>query len=452
VKNITDTFLESLLQRTGKKLSREHDKKLKNLLLDYLGVAYAGSVMLKENHLLYLEKMADVTSHSSLFGIDGKCSIQLAAMLNGMSAHAPEMDDGVRFGNYHPGASIISALLAVAEKENMNAEHFFKGMMAGYEASVNLAIALQPSHKKRGFHTTATCGVIGSAIGVAVMLNYSIKELKTALTLAVTSSSGLLEATRDHSNIKPFHTGKAASNGITAAYLAVTGYQGGDDVLGGKEGFFHAMSDEELPAIFLDEDVYAIDLVYLKPYAACRHAHPAIEAALLIRKSGIDNSQTIQAIDIETYDIAIRGHNHKVAHDTHSAKMSTPFSVAAALVYGQADLNAFSKESLQNSEIKRLAGLVQIRANEVMSRQVPEMRPARVTIRTSLDEAVTEQVDLPRGEPERPLTQEEVFGKFISLAEYGGKEKRWAETMIDEVINLNGDMSSFFNHTFDKSN
>src|SRR5690625_768708 len=113
-------------------------------------------------------------------------------MLNGMSAHAPEMDDGVRFGNYHPGASIISALLAVAEKENMNAEHFFKGMMAGYEASVNLAIALQPSHKKRGFHTTATCGVIGSAIGVAVMLNYSIKMLKTVLMLQLLSSVGLL--------------------------------------------------------------------------------------------------------------------------------------------------------------------------------------------------------------------------------------------------------------------
>src|SRR5690625_7932710 len=131
----------------------------------------------------------------------------------------------------------------------------------------------------------------------------------------------------------------------------------------------------------LYEYVYAINLIYLNPYAACRQAHPAIEGELLIRKSGIDNSQTIQAIDIETYDIAIRGHNHKVAHDTHSAKMSTPFSVAAALVYGKADLNAFSKESLQNSEIKRLAGLVQIRANEVMSRQRSEERRVGKVVR-----------------------------------------------------------------------
>ena len=70
----------------------------------------------------------------------------------------------------HRGASIITAVLTVAEKLLLSSDGVLKGIIMGYEVAVRCACAIQPGHKKRGFHVSGTCGTIGSAMGVALLV------------------------------------------------------------------------------------------------------------------------------------------------------------------------------------------------------------------------------------------------------------------------------------------
>src|SRR5690606_28432317 len=121
-----------------------------------------------------------------------KVSPYVAALVNGMHAHVAELDDGERFGMFHPGAPILSALLSVANEKNISGTAFLRGIVIGYEAAIRVASALQPGLKDQGYHATGVCGTIGAAIGIGAALGFSKQQLKGAFSAAATSASGIL--------------------------------------------------------------------------------------------------------------------------------------------------------------------------------------------------------------------------------------------------------------------
>ena len=104
----------------------------------------------------------------------------------------------------------------------------------GYEAACRVAIAMQPSHKNRGYHTAGTCGTIGCAVGVAYALGMNKAQMKRVLTSAAGSAAGMLEIQEQKSEIKPYNVGRAAMDGLAAAYMGLTDYETPDDMFGGE--------------------------------------------------------------------------------------------------------------------------------------------------------------------------------------------------------------------------
>lgn len=443
--NVTDLFLNAIRFLSDKDLSNNVVIKARACLLDYLGVTIAGAKLLKEKKQVLLDSQEN-GNVCHIIGSSNMDSSSIAALINGICAHEIELDDGHRIGMLHLGAPIISAVLAVSEKENLPTDDFIKGIVIGYEVAIRLASAVQPGNKLKGYHATGTCGTIGAAMGIAAALHFDFEQMKSAFSAAVTSAAGLLEMIEGDTELKPFNAGRAAMDGVVAAYIGKSRFKAPDDALGGKRGFLSVMTDVPEMEYLTDftPGKYMIETIYKKPYAACRHCHPSIEAALHIRTMEGFRIDEIVSIDVETYKLAIAGHDHTVIQGVNSSKMSIPYSLAVALYTGKAGLSEFTESVISNPAVKALTEKVVVSENKEFSALCPQKRIASVTVKTSTGVFV-ERIDYPKGEPENPLSRQELEDKFRGLATYGGLTSNECEEVINEVWKDDFDLKRIMN-------
>ena len=346
-------------------------------------------------------------------GYDKMTDGKTAALVNGFNAHCLELDDGQRFAMIHLGASVISAINAAQDERAFSDGAYKIGIIMGYEAACRIAITMQPFHKNRGYHAAGTCGTIGSAVGAAFAIGMDKQQMKRVLTIAAGSSAGMLEIQEQGSEVKPYNVGRAAMDGLTAAYMGETDFALPDDMLGGERGFFRTFSDSyDVSKLIENTDYFEIERIYVKPYASCRHSHSAVEAAIRIHDR-ID-SKTIESVLVETYKLGVKGHDHTDIQGIASAKLSTPYAVAAALLYGIADLSVF--EPL-DEKIIRFAAKIRVIEKQELTDECPQKRIAIVTAITKDGASITERVDYAKGDPENPMTEEELKEKQMTLSE-----------------------------------
>lgn len=411
MQNLSVEFLQ-YLHNKSQDITEEILECAKDCLCDYLGVTEAGAIANNERWTVFCEHASE--GKTSVIGMDVTTDGKTAALINGYNAHSLELDDGHRFAMIHLGASIISALHSAKCENDISQEKLLVGIIMGYEAACRIAIAIQPSHKKKGFHAAGTCGTIGAAIGVAFALGMDIEQMKTVLASAVASTTGMLEIQGQSSELKPYNLGRAAMDGLVAAYMGYTDFVGPDDMLGGERGFLNLFSDECTPAKAVEKQGYfEIERIYVKPYAACRHCHSAIEAALTLREN-IDINE-IERIVVETYQLAVKGHNHTQISGITSAKLSMPYSVAVAIVLGKADVSAFSFKCINRDDILDLTKKVTIVENTDFTSQNSKKRTSKVVIYLQDGTSKAYQVDFAKGDPENPMSREEIKAKTIEL-------------------------------------
>lgn len=414
--NITEKFVEGLWEKS-QEIPQDVLRQTHKCLLDYLGVTIGGFRFIREKY----PKLITATPNKVFF--------------HAFAAHVLELDDGNRHGMIHLGASIISVLLEVAEKEGLKSDDVLKGITMGYETAVRCAKALQPGHKIRGYHVSGTCGTIGSAMAVAFACGYNKEQLKSTLTCAVSSSAGFLEIQEQASELKPFNLGRAALDGLLAANIGRLAIPCPDDILGGKRGFLAVLTNTPKPNILTDffEEKYHIMDIYQKVHAACRHCHPAIDATLDICKEIDLRPEQVKKIEVHTYKLAVESHNHTQIHGVSSAKLSTPYSVALAIVKGRAGYADYNNKVLNDLSIRNLTRIVSIIEDEKLTQRSAVMRGAHVKIYLKDEKSYEATCCYPKGEPENPLSIEELEEKFRSLAIYGGMTTQECDEVIQEI-------------------
>lgn len=418
-KGASELLVDFLYNLNYDNLPSEVVLQAKRCLLDYLGVTLGGSTTeTAEKMRNFLSRFADDTKVTAI-GYHRKTDVFKATLVNGITSHVLELDDGQRRASVHPGSAVISAVLPLIEQENIiDGKKAIVALIVGYETAIRVGKAIQPSHRSRGFHATATCGTLGAAMAASKVLNLSEKEMSCALGLAGTSASGLLQFLEDGSEMKQYHPGKAALCGLLAVYLAQSGLTASNNILEGERAFLQFASDKYNVSEITDGlgKKFAILDVYFKPYAACRHCHAPIEAVLNIRNKKDIRVDKVEKIKVLTYRSAVDGHDNPYPQSVVGAKMSVPFSIAVALKTGWAGPKEFTPASFNNSEILNLAKKVKVKEEPALTNLVPDKRPAIVEILTKNGNKLRERVDLPKGEPENPLTDEEIKKKFVELA------------------------------------
>ena len=430
--NLTDVFINNI--RTFNNISTLDSvySLARNVLLDYFGVSIAGFHLLNEKESQILKSTSDCECH--IIGTGDKSNMNIAALLNGISAHVIELDDGHRIGMLHLGAPVISALLAVYEKEKFSCHDFLKGIIIGYEVAIRLACCVQPDCKLKGYHATGTCGTVGAAMGISAALHFDFEQMKSVFSAATTSAAGLLEMIEGDTEMKPYNAGRAAMDGVTAAYVGKARFKAPEDALGGKRGFLKVMTDEPKMEYLTDfsGDKLMIEGIYMKPYAACRHCHPSIEAALHIRQQDGFDINEVESIRVDTYKLAVAGHDHTDIKGVNSAKMSIPYSLAVALYTGRGGLDEFTEEYICNPAIRAITNKVTVSDVEYLTALCPQKRVAEVMVSTK-EGVFTKRVDYPKGDPENPLSREELEDKFRGLAMYGGLTSEECDEFINEM-------------------
>lgn len=430
---MTDKFINNIRSICMEDITPEVWHQARRALIDYLSVTIPGAKAFCEKETAYMDALGEI-GDTTVIGLNRKCSMQTAALMNGMSAHVIELDDGHRRGALHVGATVFSALLPVVEHEHLSSEDLLYGAIIGFETTIRLACAVQPGNKLRGYHATGTCGTVGAAVGIAAALGFDFDQMKSALSAAVTSAAGVLEMQEDNADLKPLNVGRAAMDAVSAAYLGKARFKAPFDAIGGKRGFLKVMTDDPHTEFITDYDKDApllITQIYMKTYAACRHTHPAIEAALFLRKK-LSSWDEIDTIVVETYQLAVVGHDHTEIHGVSSAKMSMPFAVALALCKGNVGMENFNEATVTDETILALSRKVRVIENEELSVLVPKKRASILNIIMKDGYTLTHRVEYPKGEPENPLTDEELLQKFTSLAKASG----YTEENCNQIVEL----------------
>lgn len=418
--NISERFFRAIDDVAKREIPEFVLERAKRSLLDYLAVTCAGVAFQKTKLEKYCKFSQPEEGAFCAIGMGKKLVLKEAVFLNGLNAHALDFDDGTNSGIIHLGSPIFSVLLPLAQRYEKSVSEVLKSAIVGYEASYTLAVSIQPKHKALGYHATGTCGVIGATLAAAYMLGLSEEDRYQAFAAACVSASGMLKVLDDGSELKPYNVAKTALLSLTSLDLAIAGFKGHADPLGGYRGFLKLFSGDENTEIkpCLLNGSYAIMKSYTKPYASCRYTHPPVEAAIHLRNQNGITAPSVKDITVETYNLAVSGHEHTDIKGAYSAKMSTPYSVAVALAFGKAGLQEFSEEVLCDPAIQTLTRKVHVKSDDSLSAIFPEKQSAIITITTETG-SFSERVDFPKGEPENPLTESEFYERYKALMEFG---------------------------------
>lgn len=422
--NISQRFFSEIDKVAKLPIPDEVVTRARYSLLDYLAVTCAGASFQKGKISKYFSFAQPEAGEFKAIGTGRNLVLKEAVFLNGLNGHALDFDDGTNSGIIHLGSPIFSLLLPLAQRYDLGVDEVLRAAIIGYEASYTMAVSIQPKHKALGYHATGTCGVIGATLAAAYMLGFTDEERYQAFATACVSASGMLKVLDDGSELKPYNVAKTALLALSSIQLAKAGFKGHEDPLGGYRGFLKLFAGDEhleLKPTLLN-GTYAIMKSYTKPYASCRYTHPSVEAAIRMRNDYGIKDCDVKSIDIDTYSLAVSGHDHTDIKGPYSAKMSIPYATAVALIYGKAGLQEFTEANIIDPHVVELTHKVKVKADEDLSKIFPEKQSAIVAIQTS-DATYSLRVDFPKGEPENPLTEEEFRNRYEALMSFGNIDK-----------------------------
>lgn len=408
----------------------------KRAVLDWFAALLPGAVVPPAT--LLRAALADEIGHgAALLYPDGpRAPARVAALVNGAASHTVEFDDVFRDAIYHPGCPTISAALALAQAEGADGERFLRAVIVGYEISNRIGMAVNPAHY-RYWHTTGTVGCFGAAAAAASVLRLDGERTAHALATVGTFAAGLQQAFRSDAMSKPLHAGRAAEAGVLAALAAGKGVTGALDILEGRAGFGAAMAGgPSWDGIFDDLGRRCtIAETTFKNHGCCAHTFAAIDGALALRREHGLTPERIRRIRVGTYRTALDVTGSHRATTAFEGKFSLPFVVAAALVHGSVRLDAFSAARLADPRTQDLLRRVELHIDPELDAAFPGRRAARIEIERDDGSVLRHYQPTRKGDPDMPLSDEELTEKYLELAVPVIGEKR-ARRLRDVVWRL----------------
>jgi len=412
----TQVFARYAVQFKAQPTPGEVMHHAKRAVVDWHASAYCGCSA--EPVRMLQDVLADELDRGSARLILGRpATPRAAALVNGASAHAAEVDDSFREAMYHPGAPTIAAALAAAQAIGSTGQDFLTAIVLGYEVSTRIGMALGRAHYQC-WHTTGTVGTFGAAAAAGALLALDELQFAHALATAATFAAGLQQAFRMDSMSKPLHAGRAAEAGLLAAQLAARGMTGSLDVLDGANGMGAAMgncADWSQIGETLGRDFHITRMTF-KNHIGCGHTFPAIDGALELQRRHRFRAEDVASIRIGTYKPALDIACHMRPTSANEARFSISYTVATALAHGSVRMAAYEPQRLHEPATRELLGRITLRVDPELDAAFPGRRAARVEIVLRDGRTLTHLQLHRRGDPELPLADADLEGKLMEFA------------------------------------
>jgi 2-methylcitrate dehydratase PrpD len=288
---------------------------------------------------------------------------------------------------------------------------------AGYEIFLRLGRAIYPSTVTRGFQSTAVLGAVSSAAALASLRGLDTATSSHALGIAANLGVGLKEALKSSAS-QPIQVARSCEGGFVAVTLAQGGLAGAEAIF--EKGFLPAFCGEAsvdgILAGLGSED--RIAETYLKRHAGCRGNHAPLDAALALRERHAIGAQRVRRVRVYV-DTVTRAAAIEPPANGEQAQFSIGFSVAVALLDGNASIFQYRDERLSDPAVRALMTRISVEVDPALDAGYPERRASRLEIERDDGQVFRGAVDNARGEPEWPLAPREVEEKFLALASPG---------------------------------
>lgn len=379
-------------------------------LLDTLGAAMSG--IEARTFRPFVEPVAP--GPATIWATGEKATPPAAAYLNSFVSHATYMEDGSRFCGGHPSSVVFPAVLAVAEAENADGRALIAAAVAGYEVFLRLGRATYPEIVNRGLQSTAALGAVAAAAATASLRQLGPEETAHALALAANLGFGLKAALKASSH-QPVQVARSCEGGVIAAAAASRGARGAPEIF--EKGLLPLFGyDGDMAAITAGlGNSFSLEETYIKRHGGCRGNHAPIDlVTALVAEHGI-TVKDIAAIDIATDSVTLRA-DIEEPNTPEQAQFSLAFSIAAALIAGDALPRRYSTEMMERPEIRAFMRRITCRSEPALDEAFPYKRGVMASIRRHDGTLVTGSIDNALGEPEQPLGEAEVLAKFTALS------------------------------------
>jgi 2-methylcitrate dehydratase PrpD len=295
----------------------------------------------------------------------------------------------------------------------------------------------------QGFHPTGTCGVFGAAVACATLMDLDVKRTKYALGLAGSFAAGTIECTGEGSWQKPLQAGHPAMGGVLAASLAEKDFIGAGTIFDGPSGIIRALSyQEQYDYTRITNGLgqkWEMKDTSIKVHACCRFSAPVADCALDLYRQGV-RAKDVKKITAKVGDFTLKQlcypEDRKRRPVTHvDAQFSIPWAIAVIICKNKTGIHEFSGDTLHDSEVLDLAQKVACEFDPEAEAMYPKAYPATLLAEMNDGRTVTAHVDFPKGDPENPITEEDIRKKFHLLTEnFLDKNKR--DQIIEKINHL----------------
>ena len=405
-----------------KDIPRDAVEKAKRTALDCLGAALAGVTEPVSQAITgYVTKLGG-PPQASVFGAGLKVSLPDAALANGVIAHALDYDDcGVKIG--HPSVLVLPAVLSLGEHLGASGQDILTAYMLGLEVEGKLALHADFKLMQSRLNHQSWYGSIGAAAACTKLLRLDIAKTRMALGIAANFASGL---SANHGSMAgAMAAGNACRNGVIAALMAREGVTANPNIIETKNGFYDTLVgvghyDAERMAEGLGNPFYIESPgIGLKKYPSCYHTHRALDGVFQLLGEHRLSDKDIAEVDVGTSERALRVLAFSEPETPYQAKYSMPHCISAALVDRQVNLATFTSDKMKDRDIIEAKKKVHLSFPDVpIWPGLADVGPDTefvgnpVTIRTTDGRSYNARVDIPRGDPSLPLTDDELLTKY----------------------------------------
>jgi 2-methylcitrate dehydratase PrpD len=374
---------------------------------------------------------------SAAVGMGARLASPWAAMVNGTAAHALDFDDNFDPAKAHASAVLVPTILAMADQQRASGAACLDAYVAGLQILGRVGQGVNPVHRNRGWHATATVGAIGAAAACARLLGLDAEKAGFALSIATSMAGGFMS--QFGTMTKPIHAGLAAKAGVMAASLAASGIDAGLDTLDGRTGMNRLMVGPDYEALrdglthvehgqtlrFETENIGEPLLILssglkVKRFPNCGSAHRAMDGLLALRAEHGFTADRVREIHVRAPATHLANLMYERPRDPLEAKFSMEYALAMLLLIGDCGVADFTDAQVGRADVQALYSHIH---RHPVDKSEGEF-PTEVEVVLEDGRSFITSVAMPAGSLAAPFAREQYWDKFDSCTAglFGGKE------------------------------
>ena len=339
-----------------------------------------------------------------------------AALANGVMAHADETDDSHNASRSHPGCAIVPAALAVAEELGIDGARFLRAVTLGYDIGTRVVLALGGAEfsYESSLATHSIAGTFGAAATAACAAGLDARQMRWALDYTAQQSSGIVAWRRDTDHIEKAFVfgGMTARNGVTAALVVRSGWNGVEDIFSGDDNFFKAYAPKAQPDRLIEKlgERYEITQTDIKKWTVGSPIQGPLDGIEALRAK-----KPFEAGQVKRVTVRLAPSVATVVDNRDIPDICLQHQVAVMLLDKTVSFHAaHDKPRMQDPAVLNERAKVNLVRDEELAKLLP-VRETVVEIDLADGTHLSERVSAVRGTPRNPMTRNEVIEKARDL-------------------------------------